>query len=134
VEDQWHLLREVKAVEPNKIKALAHVPEDSPWFLGHFPDEPILPGVAIVHIAEQAIIKDAEGRGEKIHLDALKRVRFTQPVRPGEVLSINISRDEAGEKTLYAFKVSSKENIVCSGLIVAGMKKRLRSKEGGIDA
>jgi 3-hydroxyacyl-[acyl-carrier-protein] dehydratase len=122
VEDQWQLLREVNAAEPNKIVALANVPEDSPWFLGHFPGEPILPGVALVHIAEQAIIKDAESRGEKIHLNALKRVRFTQPVRPGEVLSININRDEADEKALYTFKVSSKENIVCSGLIVAGMK------------
>jgi 3-hydroxymyristoyl/3-hydroxydecanoyl-(acyl carrier protein) dehydratase len=123
VEDQWHLLGEVKTIDHNNIEVLAHVPEDSPWFSGHFPGEPILPGVAIVHIAEQAIIKDAEGRGKEIHLDALKRVRFTQPVRPGEGLSININRDEAGEKALYAFKVSSKENIVCSGLIVAGIKK-----------
>jgi 3-hydroxyacyl-[acyl-carrier-protein] dehydratase len=126
VEDRWHLLGEVKAVEPNQIEALAHIPEDSPWFLGHFPGEPILPGVAIVHIAEQAIIKDAESRGEEIHLNVLKRVRFTQPVRPGEVLSININRDEADEKALYAFKVLSKENIVCSGLIVAGMKKKIK--------
>jgi 3-hydroxyacyl-[acyl-carrier-protein] dehydratase len=123
VKDQWHLLTEVKTTEPNKIEALAHTPVDSPWFLGHFPGEPILPGVAIVHIAEQAIIRDGESRGEEINLDALKRVRFTRPVRPGEVLSIHISRDEAGEKQLYAFKVLSKENIVCSGLIVAGMKK-----------
>jgi 3-hydroxymyristoyl/3-hydroxydecanoyl-(acyl carrier protein) dehydratase len=123
VKDQWHLLTDVKTVEPNKIEALAHTPVDSPWFSGHFPGEPILPGVAIVHIAEQAIIKDGEGRGEEIHLDGLKRVRFTRPVRPGEVLSIHINRDETGEKPVYAFKVLSKENIVCSGLIVAGMKK-----------
>ena len=123
LESQWSLLIEVKVCNHNYIEALADVPADSPWFSGHFPGEPILPGVAIVHIAEQAIIKDGESRGEEIHLDALKRVRFTRPVRPGEVLSIHINRDEAGEKSLYAFKVLSKENIVCSGLIVAGMKK-----------
>jgi 3-hydroxymyristoyl/3-hydroxydecanoyl-(acyl carrier protein) dehydratase len=125
VENQWRLLGEVKAIDHNNIEALAHVPEDSPWFSGHFPGEPILPGVAIVHIAEQAIIKDAESRGDAIHLNALKRVRFTQPVRPGEVLSIHINRDEADERELYSFKVLSKENIVCSGVIVAGKKKRL---------
>ena len=84
MKDQRQLLREVNSITPNKIEALAYVPTDSAWFLGHFPNEPILPGIALVDMAEQAIIQDTVAKGEEITFEALKRVRFTQPVRPGE--------------------------------------------------
>ena len=119
MEDQWHLLTEVKTVEPNKIEALAHTPVDSPWFSGHFPGEPILPGIALIYMAEQAIIHDALAKGEQVQLHTLKRVRFIQPVRPGETLSLNIVSKEAGEEILFSFKISNKENIICSGAIIA---------------
>ena len=121
---QWNLLGEVKSDKPNEIEALAHVPTDSPWFVGHFPGEPILPGIALVHMVKQAILKHAEARNERIKLDTLRKIRFVQPVRPGETLSINISGEESGEETLFSFKVANSENIVCSGLIIAQMIKK----------
>jgi 3-hydroxyacyl-[acyl-carrier-protein] dehydratase len=121
---QWNLLGEVKSDKPNEIEALAYVPTDSPWFIGHFPGEPILPGIALVHIAEQAIIRHTEKRSEQVKLSALRRVRFTQPVRPGETLSLNISGEEMNEETLFSFKVANSENIVCSGLIIAQKIKK----------
>ncbi len=60
-----------------------------------------------------------EKRSEQVKLSALRRVRFTQPVRPGETLSVNISGEEMGEEILFSFKVANKENIVCSGLMIA---------------
>jgi 3-hydroxymyristoyl/3-hydroxydecanoyl-(acyl carrier protein) dehydratase len=119
LESQWSLLTEVKAVNHNHIEALANVPADSPWFSGHFPGEPILPGIALIYMVEQAIVQNALAKGEQVQLHALKRVRFTQPVRPGETLSLNISGEEAGEEILFSFKVAHKENIVCSGSIIA---------------
>jgi len=123
LKDQRQLLREVKTITPNKIEALADVPTDSPWFLGHFPNEPILPGIALINLTQQAIIEDAALKGEEIIFEALKRVRFTQPVRPGESLKVNITCEEAGEETLFTFKVAQEENIVCSGMIAAKKKK-----------
>ena len=119
LESQWSLLKEIKVSNHNYIEALAEVPADSPWFSGHFPGEPILPGIALVYIAEQAIIQYALAKGEQVQLHTLKRVRFTQPVRPGETLSLNIVSEEAGEEILFSFKITNKENIVCSGAIVA---------------
>jgi len=124
LKDQRQLLREVKTINHNKIEALAYVPADSPWFLGHFPNEPILPGIALIDLTQQAIIEDAAARGEEIIFEALKRVRFTGPVRPGESLKVNITREEAGEESFFSFKVAHEENIVCSGQIVATSKKR----------
>lgn len=116
---QWSLLKEIKVSNHNYIEALADAPADSPWFSGHFPGEPILPGIALVYMAEQAIVQDALAKGEQVLLHTLKRVRFTRPVRPGEILSINISGEEAGEDILFSFKITNVENIVCSGAIVA---------------
>ena len=121
---QWNLLGEVKSDKPNEIEALAYVPTDSPWFVGHFPGEPILPGIALIHLAEQAIIRHTEKRSEQVKLSALRRVRFTQPVRPGETLFLNISGEEMNEETLFSFKVANKESIVCSGLIIAQKIKK----------
>jgi len=123
LKDQRNLLREVHAITPNEIEALAYVPADSPWFLGHFPNEPILPGIALINMAQQAIIEDAALKGEEIIFEALKRVRFTQPVRPGESLKVNITCEEADAETLFTFKVAHEENIVCSGMIAAKKKK-----------
>ena len=119
MEDQWQLLKDVKSTDPTRIEARALVPADSFWFSGHFPGEPILPGIALIHIVWQAIIQNAGKASEGIMLDALKRVRFTQPVLPGENLSVLITEDQPAEETSYSFKVMSKENVICSGLIAA---------------
>jgi 3-hydroxymyristoyl/3-hydroxydecanoyl-(acyl carrier protein) dehydratase len=120
---QWSLLKEIKVKEHNHIEALAEVPVDSPWFSGHFPGEPILPGIALVHIVEQAIIEFAKTKGERFHLHVLKRVRFTQPVRPGETLTVKITGEETDNEVFFTFKVANKKDIVCSGLIAVQKKK-----------
>jgi len=117
--NQWGLLKEVKQTNNNHIEALADVPADSPWFSGHFPGEPILPGIALVHIVRQAIAQETQKKGEQLQFHALRRVRFTQPVRPGEVLSVKITGEDLGEEVLFHFKVACKENIVSSGIISA---------------
>ena len=123
MENQWSLLKEVKATNNNHIEALADVPADSPWFSGHFPGEPILPGIALIHLVKEAITQEALKKGEQLQLRALRRVRFTQPVRPGDTLSVSITAEDAGEDIMFSFKVVKKENVVCSGMISAKKKK-----------
>lgn len=123
MEDQWQLLEEVQSQEQGLIKAEAFVPTDSLWFSGHFPGEPILPGVALIHLVWQAIVRSTGEKNEEIVLGTLKRVRFTQPVRPGEKLSVLITYGSPGEETSYSFKVIGQGNVICSGLIAAGRKR-----------
>lgn len=119
MESPWSLLKEVKATNSNHIEALAEVPVDSPWFSGHFPGEPILPGIALIYLVKQAITEDALEKGKKLQLHSLKRVRFTQPVRPGETLSVSINSEGTGQDIVFSFKVIKNDNIVASGMIAA---------------
>ncbi len=119
MEGSWNLLKEFHDVKSNEIEALSYVPADSPWFTGHFPGEPILPGIALVHALQQVILQNAKAKDENVRLDALKRIRFVQPVRPGEELKINITREDTEDKILFSFRITSRENIVCNGLLIA---------------
>jgi 3-hydroxyacyl-[acyl-carrier-protein] dehydratase len=125
LESQWGLLKEVKATNNHHhIEALADVPADSPWFSGHFPGEPILPGIALIHLVKQAIVQEALKKGELLQLNKLRRVRFINPVWPGETLSVSITAEDAAEDVLFSFRVLNKENVVCSGLIAAKKVKK----------
>jgi len=119
LEHQWNLLGEIHKGISNEIKATSFVPMDSLWFSGHFPGEPILPGIALIHTVQQAISQNAKEKNEHFKLDALRRIRFIQPVRPGETLKLNIFREDTGDEISFSFKIANKENIVCSGLIIA---------------
>ncbi|NTW07537.1 MAG: hypothetical protein HGB33_07215 [Syntrophaceae bacterium] len=123
MEDHWQLLQGVLSKEQNQMEAQAFVPTDSLWFSGHFPGYPILPGIALIYLVWQAIVRDAGQRNEKISLESLKKVRFAKPVRPGENLSVIVTGSQSVEETLYSFKVIAREIVVCTGLIVAKRKR-----------
>lgn len=115
--DRWELLNEVRRIESNALDARVCVPQDSIWFTGHFPGEPILPGIALLHTVYEAILREGRDRGESVKVSSLRRIRFTGPVRPGETLLLSLTREDGNEETLFNFKVFVKENIVCSGLM-----------------
>lgn len=132
MEDHWQLLQGVLSKEHNRIEAQALAPTDSLWFSGHFPGYPILPGIALISLVWQAIVREAGKRNEQISLASLKKVRFAKLVRPGENLSVIITGSQAVEEILYSFKVLVQENVVCTGLIVA--KRKINKQKGGSDA
>ncbi len=122
--DQWNLLKDVKWIEPNTLEALVRVPGDCVWFTGHFPGEPILPGIAIVHTVYEAILKLAKSDAESINMSALKRVRFTGPVRPGEAFLLNLTREDEASAILFSFKVIHESKVICSGQVTATKRTR----------
>lgn len=123
MKNRWNLLGDIQENEVGEIEASCFVPTDSTWFEGHFPGEPILPGIALVHTVQQAILHNAQKKNEQVRLGELRRVRFVQPVRPGETLKLSIAREEAGDEIIYSFKILKDENIVSSGLIIGKKEK-----------
>ncbi|WHZ09764.1 MAG: hypothetical protein OJF60_000203 [Burkholderiaceae bacterium] len=62
---------------------LLEVAADHPAFSGHFPDDPVLPGVVLLDLAQQAI---EVGIGHRLH--GLATAKFLRPVRPGDALQL----------------------------------------------
>ncbi len=66
------------------------VSPDLPMFQGHFPQEPVMPGVIILEMLAQsgalAVLSMPEMRGKIAYLAAIESARFRRPVRPGETL------------------------------------------------
>ena len=69
---------------------------NEPFFIGHFPGRPVMPGVLIIEAMAQtgAVLMskslDADVTGVTIMFTAIEGVRFRQPVRPGDVLRMHV--------------------------------------------
>ena len=92
------MLDRVKEFEPFKrILAVKNVSANEPYFPGHFPQRPIMPGVLILEaMAQAAGVLVFRSRGEKPNPDSLyyyvgiDRARFKRPVVPGDQLELEV--------------------------------------------
>ncbi len=91
------LIDRILEIDPGKsIKALKNVTINEPYFQGHFPENPIMPGVMIVEAMGQAggvLVLDTfppERRGSPVYFLGFDGVRFRRPVAPGDQLIIDI--------------------------------------------
>jgi 3-hydroxyacyl-[acyl-carrier-protein] dehydratase len=89
------LVDEILEVEPGKrIKGIKHVRDDEFYFRGHFPGNPIMPGVLQVETIAQtgavAVLMIPENRGKLVLFAGIDRARFKRIVKPGDILVIDV--------------------------------------------
>ena len=78
------------------VTAIKNVTANEPFFQGHFPDWPIMPGVLIIEAMAQAggilyyLSAEAIGSGQLFYLVAVDEARFRRPVSPGDQLKIEV--------------------------------------------
>jgi len=78
------------------IVGIKNVTMNEPFFVGHFPGNPVMPGVLIIESLAQAgavlmsKTLDADIEGKTIFFMTLDNCRFRQPVRPGDVLRLHV--------------------------------------------
>ena len=87
--------RVTEIVRKRRIVALKNVTINEPFFAGHFPGMPIMPGVLIVEAIAQAggalLLTEVEERAEKlIMFTGIERAKFRRPVVPGDQLRIEV--------------------------------------------
>ena len=67
---------------------------NEPFFAGHFPNEPVMPGVLIIEAMAQAgavaILSKPENRGKTAYFAGISQAKFKQKVVPGDVLTLEL--------------------------------------------
>jgi len=111
---KWYVLKELTQSDKNEITADIHVPPDSPWFCGHFPGEPILPGVAQLGMVIDAI---RQARDQDLKVTGVRRVRFKQIIRPDDKLKL-ITAPLKENVGAYTFRILVENEAVCSGVMM----------------
>jgi len=89
------LVDRIVEIEPERIVGIKNVTANEPFFTGHFPDFPVMPGVLIVEAMAQAagvlVLKSVEDRHKKlVLLVAIENARFRRPVVPGDTLRMEM--------------------------------------------
>ncbi len=85
------LLDSVELKEENMVIGIKNVTYNEPFFQGHFPGDPIMPGVLIIESMVQAggflLFKKLDDPEKKnVYFTSINRAKFRNPVRPGDVL------------------------------------------------
>ncbi|MEW6703969.1 MAG: hypothetical protein AB1430_03870 [Pseudomonadota bacterium] len=78
----------------NALTVQRLVPADHPAFAGHFPGQPLLPGVSLLAEVMEAARAEPALQG-KLERGSFTAAKFLSPVRPGSMLRIALQWDEA---------------------------------------
>lgn len=92
------LVDRVLELEPGaRIVALKNVTINEPYFMGHFPGHPVMPGVLIIEAMAQTAallsyvtLKAMEGDGTLFYFAGIDGARFKRPVTPGDQLRMEV--------------------------------------------
>ncbi len=115
------LVDRILELEPG-LRALGEklVTINEPFFQGHFPDLPLMPGVLIVEAMAQtgavAALSQPENKGKMAFFAGIDSVRFRRPVRPGDILRLEITLDKIRRGVGKARgKATVDGQLVCEG-------------------
>lgn len=92
------LVDRVIEITENGLIALKNVTMNEPFFMGHFPGKPIMPGVLIIEAMAQAsalfTIKTLGdvAKGKLVYFMSIDDAKFRKPVTPGDSLHIHVEK------------------------------------------
>lgn len=112
----------IKTNSTTFVEAIKNVTVNEPFFKGHFPGSPIMPGVLIVEAAAQAaailVMTAPQCKGKIPFFMSIDKVKFRKPVVPGDQLHIRIDVLRLRETTGRAQAVITVDgNVVTEALL-----------------
>ena len=107
--------RVIDVVPSSHIHAVKNVSINEPFFTGHFPHHPVMPGVLILEaLAQAAAILSFKTLGNRpddksvYYFVGIDDARFKRPVSPGDQLHLHVSIDGPVRRGLWKFKAEAR--------------------------
>jgi len=120
------LIDKIVAMEEGvSVTAEKNVTMNEPFFQGHYPDNPIMPGVLIIEAMAQAAsfmaLKSIKSDKPLTPLFAgIDKARFKKPVRPGDILTIEVTVSKKKGSIWYADSTAKVDGkLACKATIIA---------------
>ncbi|MEO3712852.1 MULTISPECIES: 3-hydroxyacyl-ACP dehydratase FabZ [Roseateles] len=126
------LVDRVLEIEKGKrIRALKNVSINEPYFMGHFPHRPVMPGVLMLEAMAQAatvltlVSLDTELDDKTVcYFAGIDGARFKRPVEPGDQLVLDVTLDRAKASIFkYTGKVYVGDDIACEAELMCTMRR-----------
>ncbi len=117
---------EVLEISDTRIVAKRNIRADEYYFSGHFPQEPIMPGVLIVEALAQTggVMLLRKHKGAIPLFMGIDRARFRKIVRPGDTLIMEVELiQERGSLVKISGVAKVNAEVVCEATVLAGIKK-----------
>jgi len=125
------LVDRVLELEPgSRILALKNVTINEPFFPGHFPHHPVMPGVMVIEALAQAAAILAFKSGERlpdensvVYFVGIDEARFKSPVGPGDQLMLH-ARIERRLKGIWKFSTEARvgERLAAEGKMMCALR------------
>ena len=118
-------------IENKTIRAYKNVSVNEPFFNGHFPQHPIMPGVLIIEAMAQAagilafkVLNAKPSDGTLYYFVGSDKLRFRQPVLPGDKLVLE-ANFLSSKRQIWKFecKATVDGKAVCSAEIICAERK-----------
>lgn len=126
------LVDRVRAIVPGQsCVGIKNVTSNEPHFEGHFPQEPVMPGVLIIEAMAQSaavlvgVTLDLAGKGMGTYFMSIDKCRFRQKVVPGDVLELHMTVKRGGGR-IWKFdgRAMVGDQLACEAEIAAMMDLR----------
>jgi len=116
---------EVIEIADKRIVAKRHIRPDEFFFAGHFPQEPIMPGVLIVEALAQTagVMLLRKYKGAIPLFMGIDKARFRRIVKPGDTLLMEAEViHDRGKVVKISGRAKVRDETVCEAVILAGIK------------
>ncbi len=114
------LIDKVIKIEENKITAIKNVTANEYYFQGHFPAEPVMPGVLIIESLAQAgavaLLSKDEFKGKIAYFAGINNAKFRRKVVPGDTLRLEVELTKIRGKAGVGYGIAYVDDKkVCEG-------------------
>jgi 3-hydroxyacyl-[acyl-carrier-protein] dehydratase len=119
--------RVLECTSGESIRAIKNVTFNEPFFLGHFPDRPVMPGVMILEALAQTAgiltyntLRKIPNQNTRFYFAGIDGCRFRRPVEPGDqlILTAKVSRNMKGIWKLSTAAYVGEAEAACAEMML----------------